>query len=273
MWSRLKDVLGRKRTQSGTSVSSVTSVPENSSNLLNPLDSENLPITANLPGPDNLSGTMEKKDEEIKIVESVQQPRPEPQYPNVFVAVQVDNAQIQDALVEVQDTCVAYDSRLSTFTVPVEKSHITLLVLNVAEDQMEQARDLMTRVIRKKEVQALKGGFQVKFHGVETFPGKRVLYAKPVTGHEELEILYRSVLEAFSGAGFKSFSADFKPHLTVMKYQRGRGGNLGRISEDSFDSVKEKVFGTQTMRGIQLLSMFKPASDNGYYYSECEYEF
>eukprot|EP00092_Neocalanus_flemingeri_P037859 GFUD01041211.1.p1 GENE.GFUD01041211.1~~GFUD01041211.1.p1 ORF type:complete len:280 (+),score=78.63 GFUD01041211.1:257-1096(+) len=193
--------------------------------------------------------------------------------PNVFAALQVDNPDIQHAMDTFQQDCLEYDPRLRDFLVPVRKAHITLLVLHISEEKMEEAKDIFKSVIEEKIINHFDDEdiFEVMFESVGSF-NNRVVFAKPSSGVDRMQYMNQELYKAFTLRGF-SCDSKFSPHLTLMKKGYKKGNGLKEIPSESFENCSRNKFGIQAFSGIQLLSMTKPQTKEGYYFSEEEYKF
>merc|ERR1719228_1544443 len=76
--------------------------------------------------------------------------------PNVFAALQVDNPDIQKNMETFQQSCLEFEPRLKDFLVPVRKAHITLLVVHIAKERMEEATSILKELLRKRFLIILK---------------------------------------------------------------------------------------------------------------------
>ena len=125
-----------------------------------------------------------------------------------------------------QQDCVDHDPRLSDFLVPVRKAHITLLVLHVSQEKMEEAKDIFNAVIQEKVVGYFDGDdiFEVTFEGAGSF-NNRVVFAEPKNNTERMVHMNREFYKAFSEKGF-SCEPNFSPHLTLLKKGFKRGNDL-----------------------------------------------
>ena len=175
---------------------------------------------------------------------------------------------------EFQDKCVEYDERLSEFLVPIKKAHITLAVLHVPEEKLEEATQLFQSVIETKIIGAFEEGdsFKVVFDSIGTFSNK-VIFAKPHNNIERMEFMHREFHEAFTQAGYYCDSK-FTLHLTLLKKGFGKG-LVNKVPPEAYERLKDMYFGVQEFSGIQFLSMsqHKPEAKDGYYNREAEYLF
>ena len=81
--------------------------------------------------------------------------------------------------------------------------------------------------------------------------------------------------EMFKAFTEKGFVCDpmFTPHVTLIKNKFKVGKEMGKIPSDFLEKFTKKYFGIQTIPVIQLLSMKKPQTEEGYYFCEKEFRF
>ena len=138
---------------------------------------------------------------------------------------------------------------------------------------MEKAKEIFKKVIEEKVAMNLcnEDSFDVEFEGVGSFDEK-VVFIVPVSGYEILEHLNQVLYAGFTESGFVCDTV-FKPHVTIVKTKFKKGKEIGEIPSGCFEQFKTKYFGIQTIRSIQLLSMKKPKTDEGYFFCEQELNF
>lgn len=196
------------------------------------------------------------------------------QKPNMFVSLQVDNPDIQKAMACFQQACLDFDPCLSDFLVPVRKAHITLLVFHVAKNRLEEAKDIFKSVIEEQIVGQFEGEdiFEVEFSGIGAFDGNKVIFAEPKTNTDRMIFINDKLYQAFTD---KQFNCDkkFNAHLTLLKKGYKRKKNVQKVPLEAYKDIKDSYFGIQEISGIQLLSMSKPQTKEGYYFCEAEYKF
>ena len=190
--------------------------------------------------------------------------------PNVFIAVKIESPDIIKAMASVQEDLLKVEPQLKDLLVPVAQAHLTLLVFRVEEEQMEKAKEVFEKVIQEKVDMKLwnNDSFYVEFAGVGSFDNK-VLFGAPVSGREILEHLNKSLYAGFNESGFVCESV-FTPHITLVKTKFKDGKETGGIPSGCFEQFKTKYFGIQTIRSVQLLSMKKPKTEEGYFFCEKE---
>ena len=136
------------------------------------------------------------------------------------------------------------------------------MVTNVQDDQMEKAKDVIKETL-KSNVKLMKK-FDVEVKGLGSF-GDRVVFAEVGAGADVLKELNKVFSEAFKISGFEVDSRSYTPHITIMKG--------GKITKKSYQEMAGKYFGVQEIPGVQLLSMTKPHTEDGYYHCEGDFHF
>ena len=174
--------------------------------------------------------------------------------------MQVDSEEIQGNMQKYQTKCLENEPKLKSFLVSPAKAHITLLVLHVEDERLEEAKMMFEEIC--KENFSNDDIFHVEFAGVGRF-GNRVLFAKP--GTENMDRI-RSMSEIFqskySEHGYYSCNFKLDPHLTLLKVKTKKKG-LKKIPSSTYEGSEDFKFGIQPFQTIQLLSMTKPASEVG----------
>ena len=136
--------------------------------------------------------------------------------PNVFVAVELSNPEIIKNLKEVQDHACQFDPKLKTNAVPLQKTHVTLLVANVQEEELQKAKAVISKTFRDNLGSIVpENKFSVKIKGVGSF-GDKVVFAEVDEGKPSLMRINEELLNAFETAGFDCDSR-YTPHVTLMK--------------------------------------------------------
>ena len=156
---------------------------------------------------------------------------------------------------EFQSQCLAKEPKLRSFLVSPKKAHITVLVLHVEDERMEEAKSIFQCC--RDELSNDKV-FEVEFAGVGAF-GNRVLFAKPSGNIERILRLSETFQAKYSE---QNFPCEFKvdPHLTLLKVKAKRKA-LKKIPRSSYEGLEDYRFGIQSFKTVQLLSMTKPAAE------------
>ncbi len=247
---------------------------------------------------DNSKSTDQKKHTEEKKmhggVGSVKHQRP-----NLFIAVQISNPGILEALASVQTDVMSEDSSLAELAVPIVKAHVTLHVFLEDEAQIEKISAAVARASiiddGAEDNADLKVGDEVSHpchytnvltvSGLGQFGGGRVVYAK-VSG-SIIGALWWTLKKELLEVGVHVSSKPLVPHVTLFKSTRydqwihsicsifqftsSRAstpqGKQRKVEKELYQRFETYVFGTQVCSSLQLLSMTRPASkDTGYYY-------
>ena len=156
---------------------------------------------------------------------------------------------------EFQSQCLANEPKLRSFLVSPKKAHITLLVLHVEEDRMEEAKSIFENC---RDHASNDKGFEVEFAGVGAF-GNRVLFAKPSGNIERILSLSETFQAKYSEHNFHCEN-NGHPHLTLLKVKAKRKA-LKKIPSSSYEGLEDYRFGVQSFRTVQLLSMTKPVAE------------
>ncbi|XP_022091176.1 uncharacterized protein LOC110979566 isoform X1 [Acanthaster planci] len=197
--------------------------------------------------------------------------------PNFFVAVQVSNPQIHEALRDVQQTVLSGDEKLKDAMVPIATLHLTIMVMHLAtEEDVERAKIALNECHRILSPRFMKEKLSILFGGLGHF-NNQVMFAKIKDQDNILESLYEiadTVEKCFSEYQLVSTGErGFKPHLTVMKLSRApslRKKGVRRIKSELYKPHNTQMFGMQVVHGLQLCSINKPKSADGYYYKAAE---
>ncbi|XP_033645025.1 uncharacterized protein LOC117304596 isoform X2 [Asterias rubens] len=197
--------------------------------------------------------------------------------PNFFVAVQVSNPQIHEALRDVQQTVVSGDEKLKDAMVPIATLHLTIMVMHLAtEEDVERAKEALDECHQLLSPRFEKEKLSILFGGLGHF-NNQVMFAKIKDQDNILEILYEiadTVEKCFSDYNLVSTGErGFKPHLTVMKLSRApslRKKGVRRIKSELYKAHSNQVFGEQVLEGLQLCSINKPKTVEGYYCKAAE---
>merc|ERR1712059_157927 len=127
-------------------------------------------------------------------------------------------------------------------------------------EQLDQARRVIEKILPELDL----NHFEVEIKGMDSF-GENIVFAEVDQGRDILRKIHEHFLDAFEAEGF-GCDQRFTPHTTIM-----RAGE--QIPREYYDQFQEKNFGSQTVSEISFLSMSKPESADGYYYSEGDFKF
>ncbi len=247
---------------------------------------------------DNSKSTAEKKHKKEKKmhgdVANVKHQRP-----NMFIALQISNPSILEALASVQIDIMSEDPSLAELAVPIAKAHITLHVFLEDEVQIEKISAAVARAsiidAAAEDNTDLKVGDEVSHlhhntnlltvSGLGQFGGGRVVYAK-VSG-SIIGALWWTLKKELTEVGVHVSLKPLVPHVTLFKSARYDNwirliysifhftlfrastpqGRKRKVERELYQRFETYFFGTQMCSSVQLLSMTRPASkDTGYYY-------
>eukprot|EP00933_Yihiella_yeosuensis_P080691 TRINITY_DN94157_c0_g1_i1.p1 TRINITY_DN94157_c0_g1~~TRINITY_DN94157_c0_g1_i1.p1 ORF type:complete len:524 (+),score=95.76 TRINITY_DN94157_c0_g1_i1:109-1572(+) len=209
-----------------------------------------------------------------------------PHWATHFVGFRIPQ-QICERLGQLQARLLESQPVLDQAAVPLERSHVTLLVLRLLPQQLEKAE---AALVKAKDTWLEKVGeepqqFWIK--GVGHFPNNGVLYAK-AGSQDLLQTFHDELVLAFSDAGLPivedpsstspaqadvKVSVTFSPHVTLLKAsQVARAGRKKACAIDAINSVAQHLleqaealdFGQGLIEVCELVDIQKMQAD-GYY--------
>ncbi|XP_001103953.4 A-kinase anchoring protein 7 isoform X2 [Macaca mulatta] len=194
--------------------------------------------------------------------------------PNYFLSIPITNKEIIKGIKIVQNAIIQQDERLAKAMVSDGCFHITLLVMQLLnEDEVNIGIDALLEL--KPFIEELLQGkhLTLPFQGIGTF-GNQVGFVKLAEGDhinsllEIAETANRTFQEKGILAGD---SRSFKPHLTFMKLSKSpwlRKNGVKKIDPDLYEKFISHRFGEEILYRIDLCSMLKKKQSNGYYHCE-----
>uniref|UniRef100_A0A0D9RVQ3 A-kinase anchoring protein 7 n=1 Tax=Chlorocebus sabaeus TaxID=60711 RepID=A0A0D9RVQ3_CHLSB len=194
--------------------------------------------------------------------------------PNYFLSIPITNKEIIKGIKIVQNAIIQQDERLAKAMVSDGSFHITLLVMQLLnEDEVNIGIDALLEL--KPFIEELLQGkhLTLPFQGIGTF-GNQVGFVKLAEGDhinsllEIAETANRTFQEKGILAGD---SRSFKPHLTFMKLSKSpwlRKNGVKKIDPDLYEKFISHRFGEEILYRIDLCSMLKKKQSNGYYHCE-----
>ncbi|KAL1254739.1 hypothetical protein QQF64_016968 [Cirrhinus molitorella] len=194
--------------------------------------------------------------------------------PNYFVSVPITNPEIKQAVQDVQKLVLEKDSRLSRALIPVDTLHITLLVTHLStQEQIDLAVSTLSEL--ETPLNALLKGQRLilPFCGIGHFK-QEVAFVQITEGEHltTLTLIAESVRKAFEERGIASGDDKaFKPHLTFLKLSRAprlRKQGVKKLDPTLFSESEGRVFGDECVLRLDLCSMLKKKSADGYYHRE-----
>ncbi|XP_073673018.1 A-kinase anchor protein 7 isoform X2 [Garra rufa] len=194
--------------------------------------------------------------------------------PNYFVSVPITNPEIKQVVKDVQEVVLEKDSRLSRALIPVDTLHITLLVTHLStQEQIDLAASTLSEL--ESPLNALLKGQRLilPFCGIGHFK-QEVAFVQITEGEHltKLTLMAESVRQAFEEQGIASGDDKaFKPHLTFLKLSRApklRKQGVKKLDPALFSEFEGRVFGDECVCRLDLCSMLKKKSADGYYHRE-----
>ncbi|XP_056620034.1 A-kinase anchor protein 7-like isoform X2 [Triplophysa dalaica] len=194
--------------------------------------------------------------------------------PNYFVSVPITNPKIKEAVEEVQKLVLERDARLSRALIPVNTIHITLLVTHLStQQQLEVAVSALCDLQDSLNTLLEGRSLVLPFCGVGHF--KQEVAFVQIAGGDHLSTLTHMaerVRKAFEERGIASADDKaFKPHLTFLKLSRApklRKQGVKKLSPTLLSDFESRVFGDECVCRVDLCSMLKKKSADGYYHCE-----
>jgi len=160
-----------------------------------------------------------------------------------FVAVEVENADILDAIGRVQAGLMGTGADLKA--IERENIHLTMRFLgDVDEGLLEEVKGLVSGVRFDP--------FRMELEGVGVFPNlgrPRVVWVGVTTGAEELKGIFNRLEPALVEMGFKPERRGFSPHITIARVRSGR--NRAQLVDEILRSQGE-TFGGFEVKHIRL---------------------
>ncbi|XP_057209590.1 A-kinase anchor protein 7-like isoform X2 [Triplophysa rosa] len=194
--------------------------------------------------------------------------------PNYFVSVPITNPKIKEAVEEVQKLVLEKDGRLSRALVPVDTLHITLLVTHLrTQQQLEVAVSALCDLQDSLNTLLEGRSLVLPFCGVGHFK-QEVAFVQIAEGDHlsTLTHMAERVRKAFEERGITSADDKaFKPHLTFLKLSRApklRKQGVKKLCPTLLSDFESRVFGDECVCRVDLCSMLKKKSADGYYHCE-----
>ncbi|XP_056116557.1 A-kinase anchor protein 7-like isoform X3 [Rhinichthys klamathensis goyatoka] len=194
--------------------------------------------------------------------------------PNYFISVPITNPEIKQAVQDMQKLVLEKDPRLSRALIPVDTLHITLLVAHLkTQEQVDLAVSTLSAL--ESPLNTLLAGHRLilPFCGVGHFK-QEVAFVQIAEGEplNTLALIAESVRKAFEERGIVSGDDKaFKPHLTFLKLSRApklRKQGVKKLDPALFSDFESRVFGDECVCRVDLCSMLKKKTSDGYYHRE-----
>ncbi|XP_035630658.1 A-kinase anchor protein 7 isoform X2 [Oncorhynchus keta] len=221
------------------------------------------------------SGRVESEED----ADTKKKKKKETQRPNYFVSIPITNPKISEGVGVVQALVMQRDSRLTRALVPVGSLHITLLVTHLASQEevnlavcaVAQMKAALRDLLRGREL-------ILPFHGIGHFRNE-VAFVELAQG-EHLATLAQItgvVRKTFEEKGLSSGDGKaFKPHLTFMKLSKApklRSQGVKKLDPELYSDYAQHHFGDERVIRLDLCSMLKKKTPDGYYHQEASVTF
>ncbi|XP_052607156.1 A-kinase anchoring protein 7 isoform X1 [Peromyscus californicus insignis] len=200
--------------------------------------------------------------------------KPKDYQPNYFLSVPITNKKITAGIKVLQNTILQQDKRLAKAMVGDGSFHITLLVMQLLnEDEVNIGTDALLEL--KPFVEEILQGrnLTLPFQGIDTFRSQ-VGFVKLADGdhiHTLTEIA-ETAKRTFQDKGILAGeSRSFKPHLTFMKLSKAPmlwKKGVKKIEPELYEQFINHRFGEEVLDRIDLCSMLKKKQSHGYYHCE-----
>ncbi|XP_041510136.1 A-kinase anchoring protein 7 isoform X2 [Microtus oregoni] len=216
-----------------------------------------------------------KENEGIKNEHIKKRKKPSKDYqPNYFLSVPIINKKIIAGIKVLQNTILQQDKRLAKAMVGDGSFHITLLVMQLLnEDEVNTGTDALLEL--KPFIEEILQGrhLTLPFQGVDTFRSQ-VGFVKLADGDHvnTLTEIAETAQRIFQEKGILAGeSRSFKPHLTFMKLSKApvlRKQGVKKIEPELYEQFINHRFGEEILYRVDLCSMLKKKQSNGYYHCE-----
>ncbi|XP_069866189.1 A-kinase anchoring protein 7 isoform X2 [Dipodomys merriami] len=216
-----------------------------------------------------------KENEQIKSEQEKKRKRKLKDYqPNYFLSIPITSKEIIGGIKILQKAIIQQDKRLSKAMSGDGSFHITLLVMQLLnEDEINIGIDALWEL--KPYIEEILQGrrLTLPFQGIDTFRSQ-VGFVKLEEGdhiNPLLEIA-ETAKKTFQEKGILAGeNRSFKPHLTFMKLSKApvlRRNGVKKIDPELYEKFINCRFGEEVLHRIDLCSMQKKKRSDGYYHCE-----
>ncbi|XP_042523340.1 A-kinase anchoring protein 7 isoform X1 [Dipodomys spectabilis] len=216
-----------------------------------------------------------KENEQIKSEQVKKRKRKLKDYqPNYFLSIPITSKEIIGGIKILQKAIIQQDKRLSKAMSGDGSFHITLLVMQLLnEDEINIGIDALWEL--KPYIEEILQGrhLTLPFQGIDTFRSQ-VAFVKLEEGdhiNPLLEIA-ETAKKTFQEKGILAGeNRSFKPHLTFMKLSKApvlRRNGVKKIDPELYEKFINCRFGEEVLHRIDLCSMQKKKRSDGYYHCE-----
>ncbi|XP_012882370.1 PREDICTED: A-kinase anchor protein 7 isoform gamma isoform X3 [Dipodomys ordii] len=216
-----------------------------------------------------------KENEQIKSEQVKKRKRKLKDYqPNYFLSIPITSKEIIGGIKILQKAIIQQDNRLSKAMSGDGSFHITLLVMQLLnEDEINIGIDALWEL--KPYIEDILQGrcLTLPFQGIDTFRSQ-VGFVKLEEGdHINLLLeIAETAKKTFQEKGILAGeNRSFKPHLTFMKLSKApvlRRNGVKKIDPELYEKFINCRFGEEVLHRIDLCSMQKKKRSDGYYHCE-----
>nr|XP_026236939.1 A-kinase anchoring protein 7 isoform X1 [Urocitellus parryii] len=214
------------------------------------------------------------ENEQIKNDQIKKKKRQKDYQPNYFLSIPITNKEIIGGIKVLQNAIIQQDKRLAKAMVSDGSFHITLLVMqllnedevNIGIDALLELKPFIEEILQGKHL-------TLPFQGIDTF-GNQVGFVKLAEGDHIIPLLEiaETAKKTFQEKGILAGeSRSFKPHLTFMKLSKApwlRKNGVKKIDPELYEKFISHKFGEELCSRIDLCSMLKKKQSDGYYHCE-----
>eukprot|EP00124_Ichthyophonus_hoferi_P005418 Ihof_evm1s780 gene=Ihof_evmTU1s780 len=169
--------------------------------------------------------------------------------PTHFLALPMLSERIKRHMKTIQKSIVTQEPYLEPAMVNINRTHITLFVLNLDTDEKIEMTRGIVRDIVKKACYRLQTTLALQVKGLKSFSYDRVLFMNVTQNHcvRTIESLVTDLYMALKEIGATIGPLDFTPHVTVAKMSqiRRRMGNIRNIPPAFYKSLENMAFSTE----------------------------
>ncbi|XP_071469116.1 A-kinase anchoring protein 7 isoform X2 [Marmota flaviventris] len=214
------------------------------------------------------------ENEQIKNDQIKKKKRQKDYQPNYFLSIPITNKEIIGGIKILQNAIIQQDKRLAKAMVSDGSFHITLLVMqllnedevNIGINALLELKPCIEEILQGKHL-------TLPFQGIDTF-GNQVGFVKLAEGDHIIPLLEiaETAKKTFQEKGILAGeSRSFKPHLTFMKLSKApwlRKNGVKKIDPELYEKFISHKFGEELCSRIDLCSMLKKKQSDGYYHCE-----
>ncbi|XP_023385585.1 A-kinase anchoring protein 7 [Pteropus vampyrus] len=192
--------------------------------------------------------------------------------PNYFLSIPITNKEVTRGIKILQNAIIQQDERLAKAMTSDGSFHITLLVMqllnddeiNIGIDALLELKPFIEEILQGKHL-------TLPFQGIDTF-GNQIGFVKLAEG-DHINLLLEIAGKTNSTFQEKGIlvgeSRSFKPHLTFMKLSKTpwlRKKGVKKIDLKLYEKFISHRFGEEMVHRVDLCSMLKKKQNNGYYH-------